>query len=146
MPLEYHIEGEWQSFYSNIYNWTGRNDLYNDTQYRDGLVWAIDQYGSMNLDKSYSILANDSFYIIASMVIDTEGQYSEISKFEVRTSYDGARTKAEDFDAWWNETSGPGLSSVVVEQEPKELFRTKANHSNKLSVAGFEAKGNRMEF
>jgi hypothetical protein len=146
LPLEYHIEGEWQSFYSNIYNWTGRNDLYNDTQYRDGLVWAIDQYGSMNLDKSYSILANDSFYIIASMVIDTEGQYSEISKFEVRTSYDGARTKAEDFDAWWNETSGPGLSSVVVEQEPKELFRTKANHSNKLSVAGFEAKGSRMEF
>lgn len=146
LPLEYHIEGEWQSFYSNIYNWTGRNDLYNDTQYRDGLVWAIDQYGSMNLDKSYSILANDSFYIIASMVIDTEGQYSEISKFEVRTSYDGARTNAEDFDAWWNETSGPGLSSVVVEQEPKELFRTKANHSNKLSVAGFEAKGNRMEF
>ena len=146
LPLEYHIEGEWQAFYSNIYNWTGRNDLYNDKQYRDGLVWAINQYGSMNLDKSYSILANDSFYIIASMVIDTEGQYSEISKFEVRTSYDGARTKAEDFDAWWNETSGPGLSSVVVEQEPKELFRTKANHSNKLSVAGFEAKGNRMEF
>ena len=146
LPLEYHIEGEWQAFYSNIYNWTGRNDLYNDKQYRDGLVWSIDQYGSMNLDKSYSILANDSFYIIASLVIDTEGQYSEISKFEVRTSYDGARTNAEDFDAWWNETSGPGLSSVVVEQEPKELFRTKANHSNKLSVAGFEAKGNRMEF
>ena len=146
LPLEYHIEGEWQAFYSNIYNWTGRNDLYNDTQYRDGLVWSIDQYGSMNLDKSYSILQNDSFYIIASLVIDTEGQYSEISKFEVRTSYDGARTNAEDFDAWWNETSGPGLSSVVVEQEPKELFRTKANHSNKLSVAGFEAKGNRMEF
>ena len=146
LPLEYHIEGEWQAFYSNIYNWTGRNDLYNDTQYRDGLVWSIDQYGSMNLDKSYSILQNDSFYIIASLVIDTEGQYSEISKFEVRTSYDGARTNAEDFDAWWNETSGPGLSSVVVEQEPKELFRTKANHSNKLSVAGFEAKGSRMEF
>lgn len=146
LPLEYHIEGEWQAFYSNIYNWTGRNDLYNDTQYRDGLVWSIDQYGSMNLDKSYSILQNDSFYIIASLVIDTEGQYSEISKFEVRTSYDGARTNAEDFDAWWNETSGPGLSSLVVEQEAKELFRTKANHSNKLSVAGFEAKGSRMEF
>ena len=146
LPLEYHIEGEWQAFYSNIYNWTGRNDLYNDKQYRDGLVWSIDQYGSMTLDKSYSILANDSFYIIASMVIDSEGQYSDIHKFEVRTSYDGARTNAEDFDAWWNETSGPGLSSVVVEQEPKELFRTKANHSNKLSVAGFEAKGNRMEF
>lgn len=147
LPLEYHIEGEWQAFYSNIYNWTGRNDLYNDKQYRDGLVWSIDQYGSMNLDKSYSILANDSFYIIASLVIDTEGQYSEISKFEVRTSYDGARTNAEDFAKWWNgDNGGAELSSLVVEQEPKELFRTKANHSNKLSVAGFEAKGSRMEF
>ena len=146
LPLEYKIEGEWQAFYSNIYDWTGRYDLFNDTQYRDGLVWQIDQYGSMNLDKSYTILQNDSFYIVASMVIDTEGQYSDINKVEIRTSYDGARTDAEWWDAWWNETSGPGLSSVVVEQEAKELFRTKSNNSNKLSKTGFEVKSERMEF
>ena len=138
LPLEYHIEGEWQAFYSNIYNWTGRYDLYNDTQYRDGLVWAIDQYGSMNLDKSYSILANDSFYIIASMVIDTEGQYSEISKFEVSTSYDGARTNAEDFDKWWNgDNSGPELSA-------KPLFAKKLVKNNKVSEKG-EIASVRME-
>ncbi|MBO5856223.1 MAG: hypothetical protein J6Q62_06135 [Alistipes sp.] len=146
LPLEYHIEGEWQAFYSNIYNWTGRYDLYNDTQYRDGLVWSIDQYGSMNLDKSYSILQNDSFYIIASLVIDTEGQYSEISKFEVRTSYDGARTDASEFDEWWNGT-GASLSSVVIsDEQPKELFRTKTAHDNKLSKQGFEVKSSRMNF
>ena len=146
LPLEYRIEGEWQAFYSNIYNWTGRYDLYNDTQYRDGLVWAINQYGSMNLDKSYSILANDSFYIIASMVIDSEGQYSAISQFEVRTSYDGARTNAEDFEKWWNgDNSGPGLSSVVIAEEYKELFRVKANYTNKLSKQGFEVESARME-
>ena len=138
LPLEYHIEGEWQAFYSNIYNWTGRYDLYNDTQYRDGLVWAIDQYGSMNLDKSYSILQNDSFYIIASLVIDTEGQYSEISKFEVRTSYDGARTNAEDFDKWWNgDNSGPELSA-------KPLFAKKLVKDNKVSEKG-EIASVRME-
>ena len=127
LPLEYHIVGEWQAFYSTIYNWTGRYDLYNDTQYRDGLVWSIDQYGSMNLDRSYSILQNDSYYIIASMVIDTEGQYSEISKFEISTSYDGARTNAEDFAKWWDgDNSGPGLSA-------KPLFAKKVAKDCKVS-------------
>ena len=136
LPLEYHIEGEWESFFSSIYNWTGRNDLYNDTQYRDGLVWSINQYGSMTLDKSYSILENDSFYIIASMVIDTEGQYSAIDKFEVSTSYDGARTNAEDFDKWWNgDNGGPGLQSLVIDDEPKQLFSAKAKRENKLSLS-----------
>ena len=138
LPLEYNIEGEWQAFFSSIYNWTGRNDLYNDKQYRDGLVWSIDQYGSMTLDKSYSILQNDSFYIIASMVIDSEGQYSDIHKFEVSTSYDGARTNAEDFAKWWNgESSGPGLSA-------KTLFAKKSVKDNKVSEKG-EIASVRME-
>ena len=146
MPVEYRIEGEWSAFFGNVYNWTGRNDLYNDEQYKDGLVWSINEYGSMTLDKTYCILQNDSFYIVAALVIDTDGVYSPVAKHEVRTSYDGARTNAEDFDKWWNGT-GASLSSVVINNEqPKELFRTKANHSNKLSVAGFEAKGRRMEF
>ena len=132
LPLEYHIEGEWQSFFSSVYNWTGRYDLYNDTQYRDGLVWSIDQYGSMNLDKTYTILQNDSFYIVASMVIDTEGQYSEINKFEIRTSYDGARTNPEDFDKWWNgDDSGAELSA-------KPLFAKKVKRNAKFSQQTLE--------
>ena len=146
LPVEYRIEGEWSAFFGNVYDWTGRYDLFDDEQYKDGLVWHINEYGSMTLDKSYTILQNDSFYIVAAMVIDTDGVYSPIAKHEVRTSYDGARTDASEFDEWWNGT-GASLSSVVINNEqPKELFRTKANHSNKLSVAGFEAKGNRMEF
>ena len=146
LPVEYRIEGEWSAFFGNVYNWTGRNDLYNDEQYKDGLVWSINQYGSMTLDKTYCILQNDSFYIVAAMVIDTDGVYSPVAKHEISTSYDGARKNAEDFDEWWYGT-GASLSSVVINNEqPKELFRTKANHSNKLSVAGFEAKGRRMEF
>lgn len=134
LPLEYHIEGEWQSFFSSVYNWTGRYDLYNDTQYRDALVWSIDQYGSMNLDKTYTILQNDSFYIVASMVIDTEGQYSEINKFEIRTSYDGARTNPEDFAKWWNgDDSGAELSA-------KPLFAKKVKRNAKYSQQSFEQK------
>ena len=138
LPVEYNIVGEWQAFFSNVYDWTDRYDLYNDTQYRDGLVWHIDHYGSMTLDKSYTVLQNEKFYIIASMVIDTEGQYSAISKFEISTSYDGARTNAEDFDKWWNgESSGPGLSA-------KTLFAKKSVKDNKVSEKG-EIASVRME-
>ena len=146
MPVEYRIEGEWSAFFGNVYNWTGRNDLYNDEQYKDGLVWSINEYGSMTLDKTYCILQNDSFYIVAALVIDTDGVYSPVAKHEVRTSYDGARTDASEFDEWWNGT-GASLSSVVINNEqPKELFRTKTAHDNKLSKQGFEVKSSRMNF
>lgn len=146
MPVEYRIEGEWSAFFGNVYNWTGRYDLYNDEQYKDGLVWSIDQYGSMTLDKTYCILQNDSFYIVAALVIDTDGVYSPVAKHEVRTSYDGARTDASEFDEWWYGT-GASLSSVVINNEqPKELFRTKTAHDNKLSKQGFEVKSSRMNF
>ena len=146
MPVEYRIEGEWSAFFGNVYNWTGRNDLYNDEQYKDGLVWSINEYGSMTLDKTYCILQNDSFYIVAALVIDTDGVYSPVAKHEVRTSYDGARTDASEFDEWWNGT-GASLSSVVINNEqPMELFRTKTAYDNKLSKQGFEVKSSRMNF
>ena len=146
LPIEYSIEGEWSAFFSTVYKWTDRTDLYNDEQYKDGLVWSINEYGSMTLDKSYTILENDNFYIVASMVIDNDGVYSPIDKHEVRTSYDGARTEASEFDEWWN-GNGASLSSLVISNEqPKELFRTKAAHNNKLSKEGFEVKGQRQNF
>ena len=146
LPVEYRIDGEWSAFFGNVYDWTGRYDLYDDEQYKDGLVWHIDQYGSMTLDKSYTILENDRFYIVAAMVIDMDGVFSPVAKHEVRTSYDGARTDASEFDEWWNGT-GASLSSVVINNEqPKELFRTKTAHDNKLSKQGFEVKSSRMNF
>ena len=146
MPVEYRIEGEWSAFFGNIYNWTGRYDLYDDEQYKDGLVWSINEYGSMTLDKTYCILQNDSFYIVAALVIDTDGVYSPVAKHEVRTSYDGARTDASEFDEWWY-GNGASLSSVVINNEqPMELFRTKTTHDNKLSKQGFEVKSSRMNF
>ncbi len=142
LPVEYRIEGEWSAFFGSVYNWTGRNDFYNDEQYKDGLVWSINQYGSMNLDKTYCILDNDSFYIVAAMVIDMDGVYSPIAKHEISTSYDGARTNPEDFANWWN-----GTSSVEAQKaDAKPLFTKKANNNNKLSKQGFEVKAERMNF
>ena len=142
LPVEYRIEGEWQAFFSNVYDWTGRSDLFDDEQYKDGLVWHIDKYGSMTLDKSYTVLQNDSFYIVASMVIDMDGVYSPVDKHEVSTSYDGARTNAQDFADWWN-----GTSSIEAQKaDAKPLFTKKANKTNKLSKQGFEVKAERMNF
>ena len=56
----------------------------------------------------------------------------------ISTSYDGARTNAEDFDKWWNgESSGPGLSA-------KTLFAKKSVKDNKVSEKG-EIASVRME-
>lgn len=144
-PLEYNIQGEWSAFWCQPYVWTGRYDRYNDKQYLDGLVWSINEYGSMNTDKSYTILEADGEYVFVAMVIDTEGYYSELAKLEVNTSYDNARTDAEWYAEWW-EDKGPSLSSLVIGDEPmRELFRTKENHTNKLSKSGFEIKPSRME-
>ena len=98
----------------------------------------------MILDKTYTILQNDSFYIVAAMVIDADGVYSPIAKHEIRTSYDGARTDAEWWDEWWN-GSGVSISSLVInDEQPKALFTKKANHTNKLSKQGVEVKGARV--
>ena len=135
LPVEYRIEGEWQAFYGNIYDWTGRYDLFDDKQYQDGLVWHINEYGSLTLDKSYCILQNDSYYIVACMVIDTEGQYSPISKFDFTTSYDGARKDAQDFADWWN-----GDKEEGTELQAKTLFSKKDAKASKYSEQSFSSE------
>jgi hypothetical protein len=84
-------------YFFDIYDWTGRYDYYNEKQYRDGIVWSINEYGSMSTEKTYTILNPDSHYIMASMVIDPEGVYSAIDQYDIKTSYDGARTDVDAF-------------------------------------------------
>ena len=131
-PLDYKINGEWSAFYIQPYVWTGRHEseYYNDKQYRDGLVWEIDQHGSMNTDKTYTVLDIDSHYIFAALVIDTNGDYSDITKLDVRTSYDGANDNVQEYADWWNGTNdGPTLQSLST----KPLFTKKAVRGVKYS-------------
>ena len=136
LPIEVKITGEYSGFFWIIYDWTGRNDIYDDKQYRDGLVWSLDKYGSMNTDKTYSILENDKYYEHVALVVDQYGDYSDITKRCISTSYANANTDIDAFDEWWN-GSGASLQSLVYNDEPKQLFRNKIS-GRKASEMTFE--------
>ncbi|MBO5697644.1 MAG: hypothetical protein J6R90_04535 [Alistipes sp.] len=136
LPIEVKITGEYTSLFWIIYDWTGRNDIYDDKQYRDGLVWSIDKYGSMSTDKTYSILDNDKYYELVALVVDQYGDYSDITKVCFSTSYANANTDIDAFDEWWN-GSGASLQSLVYNDEPKQLFRNKIS-GRKASEMTFE--------
>ena len=144
LPLEFKITGEYSAFFNVIYDWTGRNDIYNDQQYRDTLIWNINEYGSMSADKTYTILNNDGYYEAAALVIDQYGDFSDVSKLCISTSYAGAKTDASEFEAWWNADRDVELSSLVYDEEPKQLFRTKVQ-GQKVSQMTFEREQVVME-
>ena len=125
LPMEFKITGEYTAFFSTIWDWTGRTDIYDDQQYRDNLVWSLNEYGTMSTDKSYSILNNDSYYELVALVVDQYGDFSDVAKLCVSTSYAGAKTDPAEFEAWWNagKEEGPGLQSLA--SEPKQLFKNK---------------------
>ena len=125
LPMEFKITGEYTAFFSTIWDWTGRNDIYTDQQYRDNLVWSLNEYGTMSTDKTYSILNNDSYYELVALVVDQYGDFSDVAKLCVSTSYAGAKTDPAEFEAWWNagKEEGPGLQSLA--SEPKQLFKNK---------------------
>ncbi len=124
LPIVAKITGEYTGFFWTIWDWTNRNDIYNDQQYRDNLVWSINEYGSMNTDKTYTILDNDSYYELVSLVVDQYGDYSDVAKLCVRTSYANANTDIDALDEVWN-GSGASLQSLVIDSEPKQLFKNK---------------------
>ena len=132
LPLEFKITGAYQSFFMVIFDWTGRYDEYNDQQYRDNLVWSINEYGSMSPDKSYTVLENESAYTIAALVVDPDGYYSNVVKKKVNTSYDGARTDVMEFAEQWSSNDGPSLQARTL--FTKKLVRN-AKYSEAETVA-----------
>lgn len=137
LPMEYKITGEWSAFFQTSWDWTGRTDIYDDKQYRDNLVWSINEYGSMTPDKTYVILDNDSYYEFVALVVDQYGDYSDIAKLCVSTSYAGAKTDPAEFEAWWNADEDEGGAELQSLAEPKQLFKNKIQ-GKKASEMTFE--------
>lgn len=137
LPMEFKITGEYTAFFSTIWDWTGRNDIYDDQQYRDNLVWSLNEYGTMSTDKSYSILNNDSYYELVALVVDQYGDFSDVAKLCISTTYAGAKTDPSEFEAWWNGDNDVELQSLVYNDEPKQLFRSKIS-GRKASEMTFE--------
>ena len=137
LPLEFKITGEYTAFFSTTWDWTGRSDIYTDQQYRDNLVWSLNEYGSMSPDKTYTILNNDSYYELVALVVDQYGDFSDVAKLCVSTSYAGAKSDPAEFEAWWNAGKEEGPDLQNLNSEPKQLFKNKIK-GKKTSEMTFE--------
>lgn len=132
-PVEIVVSTEdHQGFFWTCWDWTGRYDEYNEKQYLDNLIWSMDTYGPMNNDqrKTFTFLGNNGRYVFVAVVLDNNGQFSNLARYEVNTSYDGASTDTSILDEWWN-GSGVGLQSLVYEE--KCLFKAKSPKSLRYS-------------
>ena len=145
LPLEVEFSdeehGEW---FMDIYDWTGRYDVYTDQQYMDGLVWAINEYGGLTATHTYTILEFGREYEIAAVVLDTEGQFSSLYRLWVKPNYDGVGN-VEDYVNWWDayqeslNQGGGELQSLVIEKNADEFFSKKCRGA-KVSAQSFEVE------
>ena len=124
-PTEEH--GDW---FSDVYNWTGRTDVYTDQQYIDHLVWSIDYYGSLTASHSMTFLEFGGEYEFAAVVLDVDGQFSKLYRKWVSVSYDNVNTDASVYVNWWDayqasqppipggdEESGEGDGDEIIDDE-----------------------------
>lgn len=138
MPIEVKIEGPWDSFWVQGYTWTGRRwEEYDDNNYINGLVWHINEYGSMSLDKTYNILEPDSELTYVALVIDTDGCTSPLLKRQINPTFDGARTDPEWFAEWWNdreEDDDLELQAKVSDYRPIFKQKSQAKKVSQLNL------------
>ncbi len=129
-------------YFFDTYNWTGRHEseYYNDQQYIDGLVWSINQYGSMSTTHTYTFLEFGGKYEFVALVFDADGQMSKLFRQWIEPTYEGCGD-ANDYKDWWDayqasQNEGPNLQSLVIDS--KELFKAKSNSSKRVSEMTFE--------
>ena len=129
------------AYFFETYNWTGRaeSEYYNEKQYIDGLVWSINQHGSMPITHTYTFLDFGGKYEFVALVFDADGAMSKLYRKWIEPTYDGCGDAA-DYVAWWNayqqsQNEGPNLQSLVVDS--KELFKAKGNYGKRVSEMTF---------
>ena len=148
LPLEVEFNsedhGDW---FMEVFDWTGRTDVYDDKQYTDGLVWAINEYGSMTATHTYTFLEFGGAYEIVGIVLDTDGMFSSLYRRWIEPTYDNAGD-ADTYVSWWDayqesQKDDQGgdieLQSLVIDNNNNTLFSKKVRAS-KVSTKSFEAK------
>jgi hypothetical protein len=125
-------------FWYDMYNWTGRHEseYYTDEEYMLGMIWSMDTYGSAD-EQSYIPLEIGGEYELVAVVLDTEGNFSELYRERIRPTYDGCRDP-EDFVEWYtlwqeNMNDGPEPSSLVVNNTPEKGADADAKLSSNVS-------------
>lgn len=141
--------GDW---FSVIYDWTGRTDIYDDKQCIDGLVWSIDTYGGMTASHSMTFLYYGGEFELTAVVLDMDGQFSKLYRKWISISYEGVNDNAETYVNWWNEyqaslppipggdEEGDESGDEIIEDEVIETQSLViSNDDNKLFSKKFKA-------
>ena len=131
-------------YFFETYNWTGRyeSEYYNEQQYIDGLVWSINQYGSMPITHTYTFLDFGGKYEFVAIVFDADGQMSKLYREWIEPTYDGCGD-ANNYVAWWDayqqsQNEGPNLQSIVYnEVDADKLFGQKTQKGQRVSQMTF---------
>ena len=111
-----------------IYAWFDGVYEYSDEQYLESLLWEIGEHGSLTANYSYSILDYNCRCVAVAIVVDANGQYSELCKKEIYCTYDGVNTDIEAFANWWDAMQGGGsLSSVYSYNKPMQQKAQRTN-------------------
>ena len=156
VPLEVELSSEDHgAWFMEIYDWTDRShEIYDEENYINGLIYQINQYGSLTASHTYTYLKFGCDYELVAIVLDTDGMFSSLYRQWIKPRYDEAGD-ANDYVAWWDayqaslppidgggddlEDGGIELQSLVVDNNNNNLFSKKVRAS-KASVNSFEAK------
>ena len=138
-------------YFFDTYNWTGRHEseYYNDQQYIDGLVWSINQYGSMSITHTYTFLDFGGKYEFVAIVFDADGQMSKLYREWIEPTYDGCGD-AQNYVNWWDayqqsQNEGPNLQSIVYnEVDADKLFSQKGEQMQRVSEMSFSKEPVKM--
>lgn len=135
MPIEFEFSSPDHGMYAfDVHDWEGRNDEYPDEQYINHLIWMFDNGQNCTATHTYFMIPWEHRCVLSAMVIDNDGNYSDLYKRELYFTYDGAGDAA-DYVAWWDnyQNGGAGLQSCVIENE--RPFRVKQAGASRVAAS-----------
>ena len=136
-PIELDVQPANHGAYMyEIYDWEGRYDEYDEKQYTDGLLYQIGKHGSLTSKYTYVPLKFNNRYVAVAIVVDANGQYSDLYKKEIYCTYDGVSLDTAAFVDWWDAMQNGGSLSSVYSVKPmqKKAERNNVKMSEKPAV------------
>lgn len=131
-PIELDVQPANHGAYMyELYDWEGRNDEYDEKQYTDGLLYQISQHGSLTSKYTYVPLKFNNRYVAVAIVVDANGQYSDLYKKEIYCTYDGVNSDTAAFVDWWDAMQNGGAVSSVFSAKPMQ--KKAERHNVKMS-------------
>ena len=147
VPLEFVFSSPDHGAYAmDCYDWHGYDWEYTDEQYIDHLIYMINNGQNITATHTYYMLPWEHRCVFHLVVIDNDGNYSDLYKREITATFDGV-SDPEIYVEWWNNyTSGNASTQSVVisranetiEEAPVRLFYKQDKSQIRASEMTFE--------